>query len=81
LRLKTKQKEMLMPIIKNTVLDADWVVHVLGPDDVMPQPDELTALRVANDTNKMFAKMVAEDPSPNWPHCWAVVKNRRTEEC
>lgn len=57
----------------------DWVVHVLGPDDVIPCTSQFEALRKANVINREFAEAVAKDPSPNWPHCWAVVKNRAAE--
>ena len=57
---------------------AEWVVHVLGPDDVIPQPDELAALRCANATNKMIW---SQERHQNDPLVVALVKNRRTEAC
>lgn len=54
-----------------------WVVHVIGPDDVYPFPDELTALRDANATNKMMASI---ERRPNDPFVIAVVKNIEIEE-
>lgn len=32
----------------------DYVIHIAGPDDVIDQPDELTALREANTINKLY---------------------------
>ena len=52
-----------------------WVLHILGPDDVIDQPDELTALRSANKHNKAFAKLMADDPSPNDPYCVALAES------
>ena len=56
-----------------------WVIHLIGPDDVIDQPDELTALREANKLNIGLARRRAEDPSDNDPHCWAVVKDVSVE--
>lgn len=50
------------------------VLHILGPDDVIDQADELTALRAANKHNVAFAKLMANDPSPNDPYCVAVAE-------
>lgn len=56
--------------------DPQWVVHILGPDDVIDCTSQFDALRQANEINKAFAKFCADDPSPNNPHCWAVVKTK-----
>lgn len=55
--------------------DKKWVVHVVGPDDVIEQPDELTALRFANETNRQ-AELARRDYAndPNWPYCIAIVR-------
>lgn len=54
-----------------------WVVHVIGPDDVLPFPDELAALRDANAINKMLASI---ERRPNDPFVIALVKNTEIEE-
>lgn len=54
----------------------DWVVHVLGADDVHEQPNELTALREANGMNKLIAQQPHGDP---YPFCIAVAKDRSIE--
>jgi len=51
-----------------------WAMHILGPDDVIDQPDELTALRQANHHNIQWAKLMANDPRPNDPYCVAVAE-------
>lgn len=56
-----------------------WVLHLIGPDDVIDQPDELTALREANKLNIGLARRRAADPSDHDPHCWAVVKDASKE--
>lgn len=54
----------------------DWVVHLIGADDVFPQPDELTALREANALNKAIAQRARHEHDP---FCVALVKDRATE--
>ena len=56
--------------------NADWVVHVIGADDVFTQRDELTALREANKINKV----ISQERQPGDPFCVALVKNRAVEE-
>ncbi|MDY0184965.1 MAG: hypothetical protein RBR43_03665 [Desulfuromonadaceae bacterium] len=60
--------------------DEKWVMHIIGPDDVIPFTDELSALRAANTHNKAFAKLMATDVSPNDPYCVALAKNAAVEE-
>lgn len=46
---------------------ADWYVHILGPDDVIEQPDEVTALREANALNRHIARTrLPNDPNEPW---------------
>ena len=71
-------KDLQSPIHAPAPEDAEWVVHVLGPDDIHPQPDELTALRVANATNKMIW---SQERHENDPLVVALVKNSKTEAC
>lgn len=52
-----------------------WVVHIVGPDDVIECRNEIDALRRANQHNKQFAKIMGEDHSPNDPYCVALAKN------
>lgn len=51
-----------------------WGVHIIGPDDVHPCRGEFDALRRANQHNISFAKLMADDPSPNDPYCVAVAE-------
>lgn len=57
-----------------------WVMHVIGPDELHEMPDELTALRAANELNQRIVKWREEDPSPHEPFVVAVVKNMSIEE-
>ena len=54
-----------------------WVVHIIGPDDVIEQPDELTALREANGINKAVLQL---ERTENTPYIMAVVKNANVEQ-
>jgi hypothetical protein len=54
-------------------MQEQWIVHVLGPDDVIDQPDELTALREANTLNRAIAESNCEHPDN--PFCMAIVTN------
>lgn len=56
-----------------SVTTKKWVMHILRPDDVIEQPDELTALRAANATNKKIAKMM-EDRHPDDPYIVAIAE-------
>jgi hypothetical protein len=69
-------KDLQSPLHAPTPEGAEWVVHVLGPDDVIDQPDELTALRVANATNKMIWNLPRHEHDPL---VVALVKNKKTE--
>jgi hypothetical protein len=53
---------------------AKWCVHIIGPDDIHPCVGEFDALRKANHHNVSFAKLMADDPSPNDPYCVAVAE-------
>lgn len=51
-----------------------WCVHVIGPDDVIEQPDRATAVKVAHAINSDYAALGAEvHNDPMWPTVWAVV--------
>ncbi|WP_026600690.1 hypothetical protein [Methylomonas sp. 11b] len=54
-----------------------WVVHIIGPDDVIDQPNELTALREANGINKALLTL---ERTENTPFVMAVVKEAKTED-
>lgn len=58
-------------------MNEKWVVHIIGPDDVIEQPDELTALREANGINKAVLTL---DRTENTPFVMAVVKDANTED-
>lgn len=51
--------------------EIEWAVWVLGPDDVLKQPDLITALEVAAEHNACFVELL--DGSPYSPTCYAVV--------
>ena len=53
-----------------------WVIHITKVDDVTPVPDELTALRVANDINRLLAEM---NRTEHMPICYAIVKDAEAE--
>jgi len=57
-----------------------WVVHVIGPDDVHPQPDELTALREANEMNKATLQYRLNRPELHDILCVAVAKDSAVED-
>lgn len=60
-------------------VDPEWVMHIIGPDDVIDMPSQFAALKAANDHNKAFARLMADDPSPNDPYCVALAKNKAAE--
>jgi hypothetical protein len=56
-----------------------WCVHVSGPDDVIPAPDEATAIRWAERVNAGLRELLADRPAHEydpvikavaapWPH-------------
>lgn len=55
-----------------------FVLHIIGPDDVIEQPSELAALREANRLNKGALSRMAGDGKD--PLFLAVVKDRSFEE-
>lgn len=57
-----------------------WVVHIVGPDDVIDMPDEIIALRRANQHNKQFVQLMPGETSLNGIYCVAVAKNAAAEE-
>jgi len=61
-------RDTLISQIKRDMLKpgpvSSWTVHVVGPDDVIPQGGELEALREANKMNKVFAKMERTENDP-----------------
>ena len=65
----------------DAVPEADsWRVHILGPDEIFPMPNELEALRQCNMTNIVLANIhlkYANDP--NYPWSMAVVERNGIE--
>lgn len=58
-----------------------WIVHIVGPDDVIPKADELDALRSANAVNieiERERRRFANDP--NYPFSIAIAKREAREE-
>lgn len=52
-----------------------WWIHIVGPDDLIPAPDELTALRQANEFNVASEKQRREfQNDSNYPYSIAVVR-------
>lgn len=43
-------------------LDTAYQVHIHGPDDIEEYADELSALRTANDINKLYLRERASHP-------------------
>lgn len=57
-----------------------WRVHILGPDDIIPMPDELEALRQCNMTNIVLANIKLKHANdPNYPWSMAVVERNCIE--
>lgn len=54
----------------------NWVVHVVGSDEVFIQADELSALREANALNKSFVELPRGE---NYPFVMALAKNTDVE--
>ena len=48
-----------------------YALHIIGPDDIIEQADELTALREANKLNAIAAREHAKDP--DGPYLIAIV--------
>lgn len=44
--------------------ESEWVMHIIGPDEVHPMPDEITALRKANEANKFLASRERHEYDP-----------------
>lgn len=57
-------------------LKSKWVTHVIGQDDIFDQPDEIAALRYANEINLGLVTMLEEDDdrTGGWPLVFAVAK-------
>ena len=59
--------------------DRSWIeqhpfwVHAIGPDELHPFDDELTALREANHINKQYVSDRLAEPG-DWPFMVALVK-------
>jgi hypothetical protein len=53
--------------------------HIVGPDDVIEQPDELTALREANALNRVIDSNIDKN-LPFALHVVALVKNAAIED-
>lgn len=52
-----------------------FVVHIIGPDDVIDYPDEITALREANAVNKLYLQQLLKH-GDDMPLCVAIVKTK-----
>lgn len=57
-----------------------WVMHIVGPDDIIPCENELDAMRKANKHNKQFAKLMENERSLRGIYCVAIAKNAAVEE-
>jgi hypothetical protein len=64
----------------NKIERGKWVLHIVGPDDVIEMFDEITALREANKINKMILECNTADPSPHNPFIMAVAKDLTCEK-
>lgn len=57
--------------------DENWIVHIVGPDDVIPKSNELDALRSANAVNielERDRRKFANDS--NYPYAIALAKRQ-----
>lgn len=54
-----------------------WQIRVTTSDDIIPQPDEIMALREANEINKAMAELERTD---NSPFVIAIVERCTTQE-
>lgn len=58
-------------------MDDQWVVHIVGPDDVIEKADELDALRSANAVNIAIERERRHHANdPNYPFSIALVKKK-----
>lgn len=57
-----------------------WVMHIVGPDDIIPCENELDALRKANKHNNQFAKLMENETSLSGIYCVAIAKDAMAEE-
>lgn len=59
-----------------TELSCKWVVHIIGQDDIIDQPDEISAMRHANEINLGLVTLLEEDDdrTGGWPLVFAVAK-------
>lgn len=54
-----------------------WIVHIVGPDDVIPKTDELDALRSANAVNIAIERERRSHVNdPNYPFAIALAKKQ-----
>lgn len=61
--------------MSDTTSDKFWFLHIVGPDDLIPKIDELTALREANALNAHIEKERRQHANdPNWPFSIAIVR-------
>jgi hypothetical protein len=59
----------------------NWVVHIVGPDDVIPKADELDALRSANAVNVEIERARRSHANdPNYPFAMAIARKANDEE-
>lgn len=56
-----------------------YVVHIVGPEDVIPMPDRATAYRVAHQINA-YQLDLSDDDLNNSPIFWALVEPIRGNE-
>ena len=57
--------------------ETEWFMHVIGPDDIFPCLGQFDALRKANQHNRSWARLMADDPKPNDPYCVAVAATKK----
>lgn len=52
-----------------------WIIHIVGPDDIIPKANELDALRAANAVNVEIERERRRHPNdPNYPFAIALAK-------
>lgn len=58
-----------------------WIVHIVGPDDVIQKADELDALRSANAVNiEIERERRGHANDPNYPFAIALAKKESKDQ-
>jgi hypothetical protein len=62
-------------------MSEQWIVHIVGPDDVIQKVDELDALRAANAVNiEIERERRRHTNDPNYPFAIALAKKESKDQ-